>query len=251
MRRFTVALSILSVLLLVSMPTSVFAQGPGKPGKDNGNGQGSNSGNAGNCDIQALPSEPLSLQEIDALTHMREEEKLARDLYLSLFDIWGLRSFQNIAGSEQRHMDAVATLLDKYGLQDPALEDIGSFANPELTALYDQLLSVGMMSLQDALWVGATVEDLDLFDLYVNLEAVDNQDIQRVFENLSRGSRNHLRSFTQQLDALGFSYTAQYLTQEQIDEILASEWERGSGKSSRKGSNWNSKGINRGSQPSE
>ncbi len=62
----------------------------------------------------------LTAAEEEGLLFMREEEKLARDVYLVLFDKWGLRVFENIAESEQRHMDAVLYLLGKYGLDDPA-----------------------------------------------------------------------------------------------------------------------------------
>ena len=64
--------------------------------------------------------EALNAEEEAGLLFMREEEKLARDVYLELFDEWGLRVFENIAESEQKHMDAVLYLLGKYGLEDPA-----------------------------------------------------------------------------------------------------------------------------------
>jgi hypothetical protein len=74
--------------------------------------------------LAALPglasAATLTKPEIDALLLMREEEKMARDVYLQLNDLWGLPIFQNIESSEQTHMDAVKTLLDRYGLQDPA-----------------------------------------------------------------------------------------------------------------------------------
>ena len=47
---------------------------------------------------------------------MREEEKLARDVYVALGDRWGLRVFENIARAEQRHMDAVVAQLDREGV---------------------------------------------------------------------------------------------------------------------------------------
>ncbi len=61
----------------------------------------------------------LSQEEIDDLVYLREEEKLARDVYLHLYNTWGQWIFENIAASEQQHMDAVKTLLDRYGIHDP------------------------------------------------------------------------------------------------------------------------------------
>ena len=85
--------------------------------------------------LAALPglvsAATLTKPEIDALLLMREEEKMARDVYLELNDLWGLPIFQNIANSEQTHMNAVKTLLDRYGLQDPAAgRGVGEFSIP-------------------------------------------------------------------------------------------------------------------------
>ncbi len=58
--------------------------------------------------------------EVVALIYTREEEKLARDTYLTLYGVWEMPVFSNIAASEQSHMDAVLRMLEKYGLEDPA-----------------------------------------------------------------------------------------------------------------------------------
>ena len=62
----------------------------------------------------------LSEEEKTDLTFMREEEKLARDTYLTLYEVWDLAIFSNIASSEQTHKEALPTLLKKYNLPDPA-----------------------------------------------------------------------------------------------------------------------------------
>ena len=85
----------------------------------------------------------LTQGEIDGLIHMRVEEKLARDVYLTLFDTWGLSIFNNIAVSEQRHMDAIKNLLDKYGIEDP-VED------PDVRGGFDDL-DIGDVDFGDAL----------------------------------------------------------------------------------------------------
>ncbi len=79
--------------------------------------------------------QPLSVDEAATLTFMREEEKVARDVYLNMAARWALPPFANIAKSEQQHMDAIKAKLDKYGLPDPALAEMGAFRNAELQDL--------------------------------------------------------------------------------------------------------------------
>ena len=171
----------------------------------------------------------LSAVEAENLAFMREEEKLARDVYLYLFDVWGQLVFENIAASEQQHMDAVKTLLDKYGLEDPAEGNgEGVFTNGELQELYDDLIARGTQSELDALYVGATIEDMDIKDLEEILPETDTPDFIKVCENLMKGSRNHLRAFVGQIELLGGTYDAQYLTQIEVDDILDAPRETGS-----------------------
>ena len=178
--------------------------------------------------IDSLPLEYLDEEEILSLLHMYEEEKVARDVYSTLFGTWGHWVFEHIATSEQKHMDAVGTLLSRYEIALPENVEIPNvFESYEMQNLYDALVEQGRISLVDALLVGATIEDLDIYDLqkYVNL--TDNEDIQTVYQNLLRGSRNHMRSFTYQLTLNDIIYTPQYLTQEEIDDIISTERERG------------------------
>ena len=171
----------------------------------------------------------LSQAEIEALIFLREEEKLARDVYLFLFDVWGQWIFENIAASEQQHMDAVKSLLDKYNLDDPAKgQPEGGFTNPALQEFYVILTQKGTESRLQALDVGATIEDMDIDDLrHILVEITDKPDITRVCENLMKGSRNHLRAFVSQMELLGETYEAQYLTQDEIDGIVNSPRETG------------------------
>jgi len=126
---------------------------------------------------------------------------LARDVYLMLYEQWGIRIFQNIAKAEETHMSAVADLLERYGLPDPAEDTaVGVFTNPELQALYDQLMEDGSQSLADALRVGALVEEVDIVDLEDYIEQTDNEDLLLVYQNLLKGSYNHLRAFTSTLE---------------------------------------------------
>ncbi len=171
----------------------------------------------------------LTADEIAGLIYMREEEKLAKDVYLGLYDIWGISIFQNIANSEQTHTDAVKQLLDMFGIEDPAdTSPTGIFANEELQNLYDELMSLGSKSLSDALMVGGAIEEIDILDLQAYLENTQNEDIQRVYENLLRGSENHLRAFTSNFERqTGETYQPQYLSQADYTAIIESGSSRG------------------------
>jgi hypothetical protein len=178
--------------------------------------------------IKAFPVEALSAYEINSLMHMREEEKLARDVYTVLYNKWNSRVFGNIKNSEQTHTDAVLTLIDKYDLKDPVLQNPeGVFVNQDLQALYNKLVEKGSKSVADAFEVGATIEDLDLFDLQTDLDSCDNADIQFVYNNLARGSRNHMRAFYRNLTNVGITYTPQYISKEKFDAIINGSQETG------------------------
>jgi|GEM_PF-280096 len=180
--------------------------------------------------VAALPNEDISQAEKDGLLFMREEEKLARDVYMTLYEKWGLPIFANIAQSEQTHTEAVRSLLVKYDIADPVIDDsVGVFVNSELQKLYDDLTAQGLGSPEGALTVGAIIEDLDISDLEVQIGLTDNEDIALVYENLLRGSRNHLRAFTRQLAMNGESYEPQYISHSEYDEIIATNRETGSG----------------------
>lgn len=168
--------------------------------------------------------------EIEDLYWMREEEKLARDVYLAMFDLWGLSAFENIAASESRHMEAVLGLIEDYGLSDPVVDTTpGAFSNPELAALYTELVEQGSQSLVSALTVGALIEDLDIRDLEEALAVTDRAGIERVYENLLQGSANHLRAFTTRLEAEGAEYEAVYHTEAELAALLTAR--SGSGRS--------------------
>ena len=182
------------------------------------------------ADSFALEGESSALNEMEiaGLYLMREEEKLARDVYLTLGDIWGIQIFSNIAASEQTHTDAVKKLIETYGLVDPVSDDSrGVFASIELQALYNQLVSQGEVSVLEALMVGATVEDLDIKDLDELMAQTDNTAILEVYANLQKGSRNHMRAFIRNISNRGGTYVAQYISPEALAAILASEQERG------------------------
>ncbi|MCB2203517.1 DUF2202 domain-containing protein [bacterium] len=179
-------------------------------------------------EIASMAVSEISDEVKDGLILMREEEKLARDVYLHFYDMYKLNIFSNIARSEARHMSAVKTLLDRYGIEDPITSDErGIFQDSHLADLYTQLTTQGDASLLDALLVGATIEDLDIKDLMDLSAETQAEDILLVYGNLTRGSRNHMRAFYGQITANGGSYAAQFISADLLQDIISSPRERG------------------------
>lgn len=180
------------------------------------------------CNLDSLPIEALSQAETDALLQMREEELLARDVYTTLYPVYNIPVFNNISKSEQQHTDAIQWLLNRYNLTDPAANHLpGIFVNQDLQTLYTSLVAQGEISRIEALKVGATIEDLDIRDLMDLVEEADNQDILMVFANLTKGSRNHLRSFSKLLLNSGVTYVPQFISPELYLWIITTPHERG------------------------
>ena len=182
-----------------------------------------------NTVLEQSAVDPLSDLEIEDILYMREEEKLARDVYLTLYQQWGLSIFQNIANSEATHIAKIKSLIDRYGLEDPvANNEIGVFTNPTLQELYNQLVAEGSTSLGDALRVGAAIEEIDILDLEKAVAQTDKADVQLVYQSLMKGSRNHLRSFTSTLKRqTGEVYQPQYLDPAAYDDIVGTPRETG------------------------
>jgi len=196
--------------------------GVGVTGNGNGNGTGTS--------VLAIPASDLSANESAALLFMREEEKLARDVYNALYTTWNIQTFQNIASSEQTHMDEIALLLTRYNLTDP-VQTPGVFTDAKLQALYNQLVVQGNLSIGDALKVGGAIEEIDILDLQTRLAQTDNADIQQVYTSLMNGSYNHLNAFSRVLSTqTDETYAPQYLTADGYQTILSGGTGNGSGR---------------------
>lgn len=170
----------------------------------------------------------LSTDEKNDLFFMREEEKLARDTYLTLYEKWNYSVFTNIADSEQKHMDAILKLLKKYKLPDPAANTgIGEFTNADLQALYNTLIAQGAASGLAALKVGGLIEEKGMIDIKAAIDRSQQDEIDAVYESLICGSRNHLRSFALNIEALTSQpYVAQLLDPAEVSQIINTPMER-------------------------
>jgi hypothetical protein len=139
---------------------------------------------------RAASAEDLSADEIAGLLFMREEEKLAHDVYVALYARWGAQVFNNIVPSEAQHTEAVRQLILSHGLPDPAATTPpGVFVNTELQQLHDALVAQGQPRLIDALKVGCLIEEKDIVDIEEKKRQVlDEPDIVNAYDNLLRSS---------------------------------------------------------------
>ena len=187
---FRLTLGLLMLALATSFTAQVADAAPSSPSMGCRNCGGGGGGGSGG---------QLTAVEIEGLTYMREEEKLARDSYWTLYDQWHLSIFTKIANSEAMHMSKVKELLDRYRLPDPAAgKDIGEFSNPVLQQLYNDLMIQGNQSPTEALKVGVTIETVDIQDLQKYLAQTNKADIITVYNSLLNGSYCHLRMFNSQ-----------------------------------------------------
>lgn len=140
----------------------------------------------------------LTDEQKDELFFIYQEEKVARDVYITLGKLYpNENTFASIQLSEQRHIDAARELCEKYNVSIEGVDEdsVGNFVLPVLQELYDTCVSEGEKSLLDALKVGELIEITDIDDLEhacVGMPA----DVVNVFENLKEGSLSHLDAFT-------------------------------------------------------
>ncbi|TWU51402.1 DUF2202 domain-containing protein [Rubripirellula reticaptiva] len=226
MKRLLIGLGALLTLALVT--SDVMAQqrrGKGGAGTQARAGYQRQPQNQGHSQRGSQSQQPTSLLSTNIgspdLLRMREEEKLARDVYTSLAKTSKLPIFRNISNAESQHMQAIERLIG--AANGNAFNDIpGTFSYPDYQQLYQSLVASGTRSPLDALMVGAKIEEMDIADLQKLLTQTTNPQIRQVLEQLMRGSQNHLRAFASQIAKQGASYNAEFLTQEEFDQIASS-----------------------------
>ncbi len=174
-----------------------------------------------------ITTSDLTDSELASLLKMKEEEKLARDVYTALAQKWGSAVFTNISAAESNHLNAIVLLLTNYGSTDTSIGEAGIFTDPVVQALYNDLVAKASVSVEEAYKTGALIEEMDINDLDEALTTTTNENVTLVFDNLLKGSRNHLRAFNLQLTTLGIIYTPVYISQTDYDQIVNSSMEKG------------------------
>jgi hypothetical protein len=184
-------------------------------------------------------NDSISLSDADlaSLLKMKEEEKLARDVYAVFNTKWGKQPFKHISKAEDTHLKAVVSLLKLYNLPDTTIAEAGKFIDPKVQTLYDEMIIKGDSSIKNALTISALIEEMDIADIKTISNSTSNNNLLIVLENLLSGSRNHLRAFDKQLNYLGIKYSPVYISIEEYNQIVTTDNERG--KSYNKSNNGN------------
>jgi hypothetical protein len=161
----------------------------------------------------------VQLRDLQGMRFIWEEEKTARDLYRSLYNMTHQSIFLDLKRSEQNHMDQIKTIMDRYGVRTP-VPDQGALQNQTLIHMYADLLSRGNRSDEEALRAAGAFEEISIMDLQREIAATDNQDIIAIYQGLLAGSRKHLFSLVNALEERGTAYTPQYLSRTEFDETI-------------------------------
>ena len=194
------------------------------------------------CFTSNVSATQLTESEQKGIELMREEEKLAHDVYQFLYEKWELPVFSNIMQAETRHFNAIGFLINNFELKDSADKETGHFQNEELQDLYDSLTQKGSESLIAALQVGAFIEEVDIQDLQTLLKSTSNETIQNTYQNLLRASGNHIRAFTSQLESRNSNYSPTVLNEKEYLAILDTPHQKGVGNGNCKTQESNSSG---------
>lgn len=116
----------------------------------------------------------MTQEQKDTLLFIYQEEKVARDSYITLGNLFpNENTFQNIQGSEQKHMDSAQGLCEKYGVDISNIDETN---------------------------VGEYIEITDIDDLE-HAEIGMPADVVKVYESLKAGSYNHLDAFRAAIEA--------------------------------------------------
>jgi len=115
---------------------------------------------------------------------MREEEKLAHDVYAALATK-GV-AFARIQNAERRHFEVIGWQLERNGIPDPAAgKGPGDLQDPALRKLYAELVERGSRGTRDALAVGLEIEERDIVDLDRAIEQTSRPSCDRFTETCS------------------------------------------------------------------
>lgn len=199
----TLALTTVAVMIATTSSVAAFGGGQGKQSFQNSPTQM----------LLEIPVSDLSEADKEKLIYGQQEERLARDVYLALAEQYDTNVFSNIARAENRHIESIGSLLDRYDI--PQTEGYG-----ELEDLYRDLIDKGSISLENALEVGLMIEMLDIEDLDKSLATTTNEAIKTVYTNLRKGSVNHLNAFVRNMQQNGFDTDLdweKFTTQENIE----------------------------------
>jgi hypothetical protein len=218
--------------------------------EDDNNGHGLSSGDdhVNQFDLSIYPVSTLSLELKESLAYMGNEERLAYDIYTTLYNYHAdngdeIQQLTNISSrSESTHVGIVQDLVKRYNIdiselslvQNPVADKnvefesmpMGHYDIPAIQDLYNVLYEKGIASTQAALEVGCMVEVVDVTDLdkYIGFaETAGATDVVEAFNVLRDGSYNHYWAFDKGLKNMGITEGCGVLGQEYIKDYPQNE----------------------------
>ncbi len=171
-------------------------------------------------------SQTITESEQATILRMREDEKLARDVYTAFNEKWNQQVFANILESESYHMSQIKMLVEKCKLDDPVAkvnDQPGVFVNPEIQKMYDEFIAAGSASVLAAYKAGAKIEELDIKELTEAIAATEVKDIKGTYKYLLDASKSHLNAFVRNIDKMGVRYEPVVLSKEEFDAIIGNK----------------------------
>lgn len=170
---------------------------------------------------------PLSADEIEFLFAIREDEKVARDLYTSFSALYPASvQIAKIKTAEDSHIACIEAVLDYYEISYPAMTATGVFEDAERQALYNDLVDKSA-TLLETFGTMAVIEEETVLAYKSVQSEITNENISLVVANMIKASSNHLKAAVRQITALGGSYTPSYLSAEEFDAIINSSFQNG------------------------
>ncbi len=177
--------------------------------------------------LSGVETSELTYTERQGLLMILEEEKLLRDISLSLGNKWGMRIFSEIAKNEETHIELMRVFMQRYEYPDPfSGYEAGKFKNPDMQGLYNDLIVRGSRSAEDALATGAFIEELDIYDLRALIKQTAKGDLKILYLNLEKGSRIHLCALSRELKTRGRLYKPVYIDENLYDKIISDRKEK-------------------------
>ena len=127
----------------------------------------------------------------DMLTYAIQDEYMARAEYTAIMDKFGAgRPFSSIKNAESTHIGWLNGAFSEFGLAIP----------PDRGA--DRVILPASLKQAYQSGVQAEIDNIAMYDRFISTTLVQdpkNANLKQLFENLKRGSENHLKAFRNQL----------------------------------------------------
>ena len=163
---------------------------------------------------------------------MHDSERLALNLNQAFYDDWGEPLFASIAAAKPRYMDKLLDLIDWYDIRwfGDISNEPGFYTDERNADAFDELVERGKSSLQNALLAAAYVEESNISEYRASISGLEMwyyipgdgmQLLVDAYHDLLNAAYVNLTKLVSRVDG----YSAQILTQADVDAIIEAETE--------------------------